>query len=52
MLPSSVVTVTYNIQELLVAWLLLRLQLYCRAAATECVVLLKVRQGMVFFLSC
>lgn len=36
MLPSSVITLTYIIPELFVVWLPLRLQLYRRAAATEC----------------
>ena len=34
--PSSVITLTYIVQELLVLWLLLRLQLDSRGAATEC----------------
>lgn len=34
--PSSVITLTYVVQELLVLWLLLRLQLDSRGAATEC----------------
>lgn len=33
--PSSVITLTYVVQELLVLWLLLRLQLDSRGAATE-----------------
>lgn len=33
--PSSVITLTYIVQELLVLWLLLRLQLGSRGAATE-----------------